>query len=103
MSMLTALGSKEAERKIITCDLHASQQTIAMLDRETGEIVEKTLKHEAGTVRELYAALPAPVVVGLEATGAMGWCLFIIAQHFQHSLEILPSWTSAEGIPRFLC
>jgi len=34
------------------------------LDRETGEIVEKTLKHEAGTVREFYAALPAPVLSG---------------------------------------
>ena len=58
---LTALGSTEAEMKIIGCDLHAAQQTIAMLDRETGEIVEKTLKHEAGTVREFYAALAAPV------------------------------------------
>jgi hypothetical protein len=35
--------------RIIGCDLHASQQTIAMLDRETGEIVERTLKHEAET------------------------------------------------------
>jgi hypothetical protein len=35
-----------------------------MLDRETGEIVEKTLKHEADTVRHFYAALPKPVVVG---------------------------------------
>ena len=76
--MLTALGSKEAEMKIIGCDLHAGQQTIAMLDRETGEIVEKTLKHEAGTVREFYAALPAPVVVGLEATGSMGWFLQLL-------------------------
>lgn len=64
--------------KIIGCDLHAAQQTIAMLDRETGEVVEKTLKHEAGTVREFYAALPAPVVVGLEATGATGWFLQLL-------------------------
>ena len=28
--------------RIIGCDLHAAQQTIAMLDRETGEIVERT-------------------------------------------------------------
>ena len=64
--------------KIIGCDLHAAQQTIAMLDGETGEIVEKTLKHEAGTVREFYAALSAPVVVGLEATGSMGWFLQLL-------------------------
>jgi hypothetical protein len=37
-----------------------SQQTIAMLDDETGETVETTLKHEGGTVREFYAALPGP-------------------------------------------
>jgi hypothetical protein len=30
---LTALGSKEAEMKIIGCDLHAAQQTIAMRRR----------------------------------------------------------------------
>ena len=59
--------------RIIGCDLHASQQTIAMLDRETGEISEQTLKHEGETVRAFYQALPAPVVVGIEATGSMGW------------------------------
>ena len=64
--------------KIIGCDLHAAQQTIAMLDRETGEVVEKTLKHEAGTVRDFYAGLPAPVLVGLEATGSMGWFLQLL-------------------------
>jgi transposase len=53
--------------------LHASQQTIAMLDCETGEIVEQTLKHEGETVRAFYEGLPAPVVVGIEATGSMGW------------------------------
>jgi len=55
--------------------LHASQQAIAMLDRETGEITERTLKHEGQTVREFYAGLPAPVVVGIEATGSMWWFL----------------------------
>jgi hypothetical protein len=58
--------------RIVGCDLHASQQTIAMLDRETGEIVKKKLKHEAETVREFYAGLRPPVVVGIEATGTMG-------------------------------
>jgi transposase len=72
VSTLTALGSKEAERKIIGCDLHTSQQTISMLDRDTGEIVEKTLKHEGETVRAFYASIPAPAVVGIEATGSMG-------------------------------
>jgi transposase len=66
--------------RIIGCDLHASQQAIAMLDRETGEIIERTLKHEAQTVREFYAALPAPVVVGIEATGSMWWFLRLMEE-----------------------
>ena len=59
--------------RIIGCDLHASQQTIAMLDRDTGEVSEHTLTHDGETVRAFYGALPAPVVVGIEATGSMGW------------------------------
>jgi transposase len=79
--------------RIIGCDLHASQQTIAMLDRETGEIVERTLKHDGQTVREFYAALPAPVVVGIEATGSMGWFLSLMAElgitcHVGHPAKI---------------
>jgi transposase len=60
------------------CGLHAAQQSIAMLDCETGEIVEKTLTHEPETVRAFYGALPRPVVVGLEATGSMGWFLHLL-------------------------
>jgi hypothetical protein len=73
VSTLTALGSKEAEMRMIGCDLHAAQQSIAMLDGDTGEVVERTLKHEGDQVREFYAALPAPVVVGMKRPGSMGW------------------------------
>jgi hypothetical protein len=38
--------------KIVGCDLHARQQTIAMVDTETGEFTEKTLNHEGNAVRE---------------------------------------------------
>jgi transposase len=64
--------------RMIGCDLHASQQTIAMLDGVTGEVVERTLQHEGDTIREFYAALPRPVVVGIEATGSMGWFLMLM-------------------------
>jgi len=57
--------------RIIGVDLHTRQQTIAMLDTETGESVEKPLKHEGATVREFYSAPPHPVLVGIEATGSM--------------------------------
>jgi transposase len=66
--------------RIIGCDLHAAQQTIAILDRETGEIVERTLKHEGTAVRDFYAGLPPPIVVGIEATGSMGWFLQMTAE-----------------------
>ena len=32
--------------RIIGCDLHARQQTLAMLDTTTGEVVSRTLTHE---------------------------------------------------------
>ena len=66
--------------RIIGCDLHAAQQTIAMLDGQNGEIVERTLKHDGTTVRDFYAGLPPPVVVGIEATGSMGWFLRLMEE-----------------------
>ena len=48
--------------RLIGCDLHASQQSIAMLDRDTGAVIEKTLKHDGEAVREFYASIPPPVV-----------------------------------------
>jgi hypothetical protein len=71
---------KEAEMRLVGCDLHASQQSIAMLDRDTGMVVEKTLTHEGGAVREFYAAIPPPVVVAIEMTGSMGWFLRLMEE-----------------------
>jgi transposase len=64
--------------RIIGVDLHARQQSISMLDTDTGEVTEKTLQHEGNQVREFYAALPRPVLVGLEATGSMFWFLRLL-------------------------
>jgi transposase len=66
--------------RIIGCDLHAAQQTIAMLDGDTGEVVERTLTHDGDTVREFYASIPGPAVVGIEATGSMGWFLRLLEE-----------------------
>ena len=59
--------------RIIGCDLHARQQTLAMLDTTTGEVVKTTLGHEGNNVQEFYSNLPRPVRVGIEATGSMQW------------------------------
>ena len=66
--------------KIIGCDLHARQQTIAMSDTDTGEPEEKTLGHEGETVREFYSALSGPILVGIEATGSMQWFLELMEE-----------------------
>jgi transposase len=59
--------------RIIGCDLHARQQTMAMLDTTTGEVVKTSLTHEGNNVREFYSKLPRPVRVGIEAAGSMQW------------------------------
>jgi hypothetical protein len=51
--------------KIVGCDLHTRYQQIAMLDRETGELVERRLEHESGEARSFYADLERPVRVGI--------------------------------------
>ena len=66
--------------KIVGCDLHARQQTIAMVDTETGEFVERTLSHEGNALREFYAALEGPMVLGIEATGSMQWFLELLRE-----------------------
>jgi transposase len=58
---------------IIGCDLHTRYQQIAMLNRNTGELTERRLEHESGEARAFYAALPAPVRVGIEAMGHTLW------------------------------
>ncbi len=66
--------------QIIGVDLHTRQQTIAMLDTDTGEVLEKTLEHKAEEVREFYSALAGPVQVGIEATGSMHWFLELMEE-----------------------
>jgi hypothetical protein len=53
--------------------LHVRQQTVAMLDITTGEVVKMTVMHEGNHVREFYSTLALPVRVGIEATGSMQW------------------------------
>jgi transposase len=53
---------------------------VAVLDTATGEVVEKTLMHEASKVREFYSTLSGPVRVGIEATGSMQWFLNLMEE-----------------------
>src|SRR6202162_899343 len=70
---------------IIGCDFHPRYQQIAMMDTETGELVERRLEHENGEARDFYAGLPKPVRVGMEATGYTQWFERLLAE-FGHEL-----------------
>jgi len=72
--------------KYIGCDFHPSFQQIAMLDKETGEMVERRLLHTE-EARAFYQGLRGEVVVGVEASGNMDWFESLLA-HCQHQLWI---------------
>ena len=65
---------------IIGCDYHPRYQQIAMLNTETGELVERRLEHENGEARVFYASLPKPARVGMEATGYAQWFERMLAE-----------------------
>src|SRR5579875_724497 len=65
---------------IIGCDFHTRMQQIAMLDAETGEVVEKKLEHENGEARKFYEGLKEPALVGIESTGYAIWFAEMLAE-----------------------
>ena len=58
---------------IIGCDFHTRFQQIALLDTQTGEIVERQLEHETGEAEQFYRSLSPPVRIGMESTGHAHW------------------------------
>ena len=77
--------------RIKGCDLHARQQTVAMLDTLSGEVVNRTLTHEGNNVREYCSTLPGPVRVGIEATGSMKWFLHLMEDVLETRMRFSPS------------
>jgi transposase len=65
---------------IIGCDFHSRFQQIAMLDPQTGEVIERRLEHENGEARKFYAGLATPARVGMEATGYAQWFERMLAE-----------------------
>ena len=58
-----------------------------MLDTRTGEVSERQLGHDGGTVEESYAALPGPVTIGIESTGYALW-FHALMQCLGHTLLV---------------
>ena len=54
---------------IIGCDFHPSWQQVCWLDTETGETGERKLVHAEGDAERFYRQVPAPALIGMEATG----------------------------------
>src|ERR1700677_4603401 len=70
------LGRKEPDMLIIGVDYHPSDQSIALVDTETGEYAERQLNHREGEAEKFYrepARRGASVRVGMEATGYSRW------------------------------
>jgi transposase len=66
--------------KIIGCDFHPSFQQIAMVDTETGELIERRLSHGDGEAKKFYESLTGPVLVGVESSGNMRWFQHLLAK-----------------------
>lgn len=66
--------------KIIGCDFHPSFQQIAIVDTETGEIIERRLAHADGEAQRFYESLSGPVEVGVESSGNMLWFERLLAK-----------------------
>jgi transposase len=65
---------------IIGCDFHTRYQQIAMVNDETGELIERRLDHESGEAHAFYRDLQGPVRVGIEATGPIHWFERLLAE-----------------------
>jgi transposase len=65
---------------IIGCNLHSRFQQIAMLDLQTGEVIERRLEHENGEAGKFHAGLATPARVGMEATGYAQWFERMLAE-----------------------
>jgi transposase len=68
--------------KIIGCDFHPGYQQIAMLDKSTGELIEKRLSHshEGEEAKKFYSELSGPVLIGLESSGQSQWFERLLAE-----------------------
>jgi transposase len=64
---------------IIGCDFHSRMQVIAMLETETGEVIQRRLDHESGEAKAFYEGLKGPVLVGIESTGYTRWFAEMLA------------------------
>src|ERR1035441_9475581 len=64
----------------IGCDVHTSNQMVAWIDEQTGEIKVRRLEHGSEEVKEFYAQFPRGTVVGIQATFPAHWCEWLMGE-----------------------
>ena len=72
---------------IVGCDFHPGWQQVAWFDAETGETDEQKLGNGNGEAERWYGQLPAPALIGLEATGNSQWFVELL-QKLGHEVWI---------------
>lgn len=65
---------------IIGCDWHTRYQQIAAMVTTTGELMVRRVEHGRRQVEQVYAALPRPARIGIEATGTTQWFERLLAR-----------------------
>src|SRR5216684_8014733 len=65
---------------IIGCDFHPSWQQVSWLDTETGETGEQKLVQASGDAERFYREVPAPALIGMEATGNCHWLVDLLGE-----------------------
>lgn len=63
---------------IVGCDFHPSWQQVSFFDGETGEVSQRKLMNGNGEAERFYAGLPAPSLIGMEATGNSQWLVQLL-------------------------
>src|SRR5919197_1357401 len=72
---------------IVGCDFHPSWQQVAVLDTETGELIERKLVNGDREAERCYRQLPVPSLIGVEACGNSQWFIDLL-QRLGHEVWI---------------
>lgn len=63
---------------IVGCDFHPSWQQVAVLDPESGEVIERRLVNGTGEAEVFYRQLASPSLIGIEACGNCEWFVNLV-------------------------
>src|ERR1700682_5583290 len=74
------LDEEKPSMKIVGCDFHPGKQQVAVLDTDTGELIERELIKGGGEAERFYRSLTGPALIGIEAGGNSQWLQDLVSQ-----------------------